>query len=251
MAQIMKRNRLQGVWTVVRFNWHLQAAALALTAVSLSAPVILDGPAEIVAIAVGIGMLGSIILSLIATWWAYDASGLYQMDWLLPETAGAKRAANIHAGFDECSEWLSTRFPEIRWQVFDFYDPEKHTEISIRRARKASPPVQGTVSVRTDALPLPDACLNLVLLFLSAHEIRDHEERVGFFREMRRVLKANGTVIVTEHLRDPANITVYSIGAWHFHSRREWLKTFDEAGLRVARTFRNNRFITTFILESP
>lgn len=249
MAPTVKRHALQGLWTVVRFNWHLQAAALALTAAFLSAPMMLDGPAAVVAIAVGIGMLGSIILSLIATWWAYDASRLYQMDWLFPEIAGARCAANIHAGFDECSEWLKTRFPETTWQVFDFYNPEKHTEISIRRARKASPPVQGTVGVRTDAMPLPDASLDRVLLFLAAHEIRDHDERVGFFREIRRVLNAGGRVIVTEHLRDAANITVYSIGAWHFHCRREWLQTFDEAGFRVARTFRNNRFITTFVLE--
>jgi SAM-dependent methyltransferase len=245
----MKRHALQGVWTVVRFNWHLQAAALALATVFLSVPIIVDGPAAFLAIAASLGVLVSIILSLVATWWAYDASGLYQMDWLLQEIEGAKRAANIHAGFDECSEWLETLFPETSWLVFDFFDPEKHTEISIRRARRASPPVPGTVGVQTDALPLPDAFLDRVVLFLAAHEIRDHKERVGFFREIRRVLNAQGRVIVTEHLRDPVNIAVYSLGAWHFHTRQEWLRTFDEAGFRVDGSFRNNCFITTFILE--
>lgn len=249
MAGILKRHALQGVWTVVRFNWHLQVAALALATVFLSAPVIVDGHAAVLAIAAGLGVLVSIILSLFATWWAYDASELYQMDWLLPEIKNTRRAANIHAGFDERSEWLKTRFPETTWQVFDFYDPEKHTEISIRRARKAQPPVPGTVSVQTESLPLPDAFLDRVLLFLAAHEIRDHNERVSFFREIRRVLNAQGRVIVTEHLRDAANIAVYSLGAWHFHTRREWLRTFEKAGFRVVRSFRNNLFITTFILE--
>ncbi len=249
MAPIMKRHSLQGVWTVVRFNWHLQAAALALTSAFLSAPMMLDGTAAVVAITVGLGILCSIILSLIATWWAYDASGLYQMDWLVPEIGDAKQAANIHAGFDECSEWLATRFPEASWKVFDFYDPEKHTEISIRRARKASPPVPGTVSVRADALPLSDASLDRVLLFLAAHEVRNHDERVRFLREIRRVLNPQGRAIVTEHLRDAANIAAYSLGAWHFHTRREWLRTFEEGGFRVTRKIRNNRFITTFILE--
>ena len=56
-------------------------------------------------------------------------------------------------------------------------------------------------------------------------------------------------MFVTEHLRDFANITAYSIGAWHFHPRAEWLATFQGAGFRVAREFRNNLLITTFILE--
>jgi SAM-dependent methyltransferase len=249
MARTVKRHALQGVWTVVRFNWHLQVAALALAAVFLSAPIMVSGSAAYPAIAAGLGVIVSIILSLVATWWAYDASGLYQMDWLLQEIEGTRRAAIIHAGFDECSEWLETRFPETSLHVFDFYDPAKHTEISIRRARKASPAVPGTIAVRTESLPLTDASLDRVLLFLAAHEIRDHSERVAFFREIRRVLNGEGRVIVTEHLRDAANIVVYSLGAWHFHTRQEWLSTFDEAGFRVVRSFRNNHFITTFILE--
>ena len=40
-----------------------------------------------------------------------------------------------------------------------------------------------------------------------------------FFRELKRVLAPGGRVIVTEHLRDLANIAAYSIGAWHFHQR--------------------------------
>ena len=84
----------------------------------------------------------------------------------------------------------------------------------------------------------------------AAHEIRDRGERIGFFRGLRRVLRPHGRVIVTEHLRDFANIIAYSVGAWHFHPRGEWLATFDAAGFRVAREFRNNPFITTFILEA-
>lgn len=249
MAGNLKRQAMQGVWTVVRFNWHLHAAALALTFLLLAGSMMLDGPAAVAAITAGLGVLGSVALSLLATWWAYDASGLYQMDWLRSEFSGPCRGAHIHAGFDELSGFLESLFPETSWLVYDFYDPAKHTEISIRRARMTRPPAPGTVSVRTDALPLPDAFLDRVLLFLAAHEVRNHEERVAFFREIRRVLNAGGRVIVTEHLRDAANIAVYSAGAWHFHTRREWLRTFEEAGFRVARTFRNNHFITTFVLE--
>ncbi len=249
MAGIMRRHALQGVWTVVRFNWHLHMAALALAAVFLTTAWFVTGVPALLSALIGFGILASITLSLAATWWAYDASGLYRMNWLLDEMDGARVAANLHAGFDETSPLLETSFPDASWHVFDFYDPAKHTEISIRRARKAHPPSHNTISVSTDAIPLADGTIDRALLFLAAHEIRDHNERVGFFREIRRALRADGRVIVTEHLRDFANIAVYSLGAWHFHTRGEWLQTFEAAGFQVVLTFSNNPFITTFVLE--
>jgi SAM-dependent methyltransferase len=191
----------------------------------------------------------SVLLSLLATWHAYDASGLYRLSWLAPMLGNARSAANIHAGFDETSALLKTEFPGIAWQVFDFYDPAKHTEISIRRARRTHPPSPDTLMIRTNHVPLLDGSLDHVLLILAAHEIRDHDERVAFFRELKRVISPGGSVIVTEHLRNFANIAAYSIGAWHFHPRAEWLATFHSAGFRVAREFRNNLLITTFVLE--
>lgn len=249
MAGIMRRHTLHGVRAVVRFNWHLLAGALLLATVFLTTAWVLTGIMALLAAVIGLGTLASIVVSLSATWWAYDASGLYRMDWIRDEMVGARNAANLHAGFDETSELLANLFPETAWRVFDFYDPAKHTEISIRRARKAYPPSADTLAITTDSIPLADGTLDRALLFLAAHEIRDHEERVGLFREIRRALRQDGRVIVTEHLRDAANIAVYSLGAWHFHTRREWLQTFEDAGFRVVSTFSNNLFITTFLLQ--
>lgn len=249
MAGIMRRHALQGVWTVVRFNWHLHASALALAAVFLTAAWFLPGIPALLAALIGFGTLASIAISLAATWWAYDASGLYRMEWLRDDMSGANVAANLHAGFDETSLLLENLFPMTSWHVFDFYDPAKHTEISIRRARKAHPPSIKTIAITTDSIPLADGSLDRAVLFLAAHEIRDLDERVGFFREIRRTLREDGRVIVTEHLRDVANIAVYSLGAWHFHTRREWLQTFEDAGFRVVHVFSNNPFISTFVLE--
>ena len=249
MAQPVTRRPFQGVWTVVRFNWHLHALALAAIGILAAGAVFLTGHAALACAALAAAATLSVALSLLATWLAYDAGGLYQTAWLEPEMADARRPANIHAGFDETTGLLKAGFPGADWRVFDFYDPRKHTEVSIRRARKAHPPHPGTVTIGTDHIPLADHSLDRALLILAAHEIRDHDERVRFFREIKRALAPQGRMIVTEHLRDPANIAAYSIGAWHFHTRAEWLATFQNAGLRVAREFHNNLFITTFILE--
>lgn len=249
MAGIMRRHALQGVWTVVRFNWHLHMAALLMAVIFLIFAWFLTGIMALLTAVIGLGTLASIALSLVATWWAYDASGLYRMHWLHEEMIGVRSAANLHAGFDETSGLLANLFPETAWQVFDFYDPAKHTEMSIRRARKAHSPSEATIAITTECIPLAGGTLDRALLFLAAHEIREHNERVGFFREIRRGLHKDGRLIVTEHLRDAANIAVYSLGAWHFHTRREWLGTFDDAGFRIVHTFQNNPFITTFVLE--
>lgn len=244
----MKRKPLQGVRTVVRFNWHLHAIALAACAALAVAGCYLTGIASLLAWLAAAAAFMQIVVSLAATWIAYDATGLYRLDWLAPLVEGAEHGGNFHAGFDETTPLLMDCFAGVRWRVFDFYDPEKHTEVSIRRARKAHPPSAETVSIGTARIPLEDALLDRALLFLAAHEIRDPAERTGFFRELRRTLAPGGCVIVTEHLRDLVNIAAYSVGAWHFHTRPAWLATFDAAGFRVAREFRNNPFITTFVL---
>lgn len=245
----MKRKPLQGVWTVVRFNWHLHAAALAVVVSLAVAGYHLTGMAAVVSFVFAAAALCSVLLSLAATWLAYDAGGLYRLTWLAPWLEGARHGANLHAGFDETTALLRQEFPGMRWRIFDFYDPRQHTEVSIRRARKAHPPSPETVAIDTRRIPLADGSLDVAILMLAAHEIRDPDERAAFFRELRRALAPAGRVIVTEHLRDAANIAAYSIGAWHFHPRGAWLATFRAAGFRVVREFRNNLFITTFVLE--
>ncbi|MGB6221713.1 class I SAM-dependent methyltransferase [Haloferula sp.] len=241
----MKRKPLQGVRTVVRFNWHFFVIALVVIGLLL-----LVAPAFPPFYLAAAGATLALILSLVATAIAYDFSGLYRLDWLDGLMKDAHEVANIHAGFDETSDLIRTRFPSVTLSIVDFYDPEKHTEISIRRARQAHPPAPGTIAFASQRIPFPARSCDLVLLTLAAHEIRDPDERVGFFREIRRILKLDGHVVVTEHLRDLPNLIAYNLGAWHFHTRREWLSTFRESGFQIAEEKRLNPFITSFVLTS-
>jgi hypothetical protein len=243
------RHPLQGVLTILRFNWHFFALAVAGLLALLVSAAFLPRPFDLLTLAAAQCAALLVLVSLAATFVAYDASGLYRLDWLAPLLPTSGTAANIHAGFDETSASLRARFPGIEWTVFDFYDPAKHTEISIRRARAATPPTPGTRPLPTTAPALASSTFDRVLLFLAAHEIRDHAERVGFFRALRRSLAPDGTILVVEHLRDPANLLAYHLGAWHFHTASEWLATFREAGLTVAERRRINPFITLFVLR--
>lgn len=245
----MKRTPCQGLVTVLRFNWHFFVLALlGIIALPMVCGWLAPAFPTIALVTAAAGLLG-IAIPMAATLHAYDLTGLYALRWLDPWMSGATEAANIHSGFDETTELLKEKHPGVKWHVFDFYDPEKHTEISIRRARAAHPPHPDTRGITTSRVPLGDGSLDRVILMLAAHEIRDHAERVTFFRELHRVLTDDGLVIVTEHLRDAANITAYTMGAWHFHPRSEWLATFGEAGFDISAEMKNNLFITTFILR--
>ena len=195
-------------------------------------------------------VVGATLLSLLASAYVYDLSDLYQLNFAGGGAAGAKTVVNINAGFDETSAILHERFPEAELVVLDFYDPARHTEVSIARARRAYPPYPGTRTVTTETLPLADASVDRLFLTLAAHEIRDVEERIAFFRECCRVLAPGGRVYVTEHLRDAANFVVYNIGFFHFHSRRSWLATFAAAGLSVVEEHKTIPFVSTFILAA-
>ncbi len=93
-----------------------------------------------------------------------------------------KQLVNINAGFDETSLLLKEKYPDSDLIVFDFYDPVKHTEISIERARKAYPQFPGTTKISTNNIPLKDNSADYIFLLLAAHEIRNDEERIDVFQ---------------------------------------------------------------------
>lgn len=243
------RKPFEGIYNIVRFNWHFYVLALgAMLAVLLAGLVIWPAfafPAVIFCLLIALPLISSFLVS----YYVYDCSGLYSLHWLDQAIQAPRGIVNIHAGFDESSALLQHKFPEASLRVFDFYDPKKHTEVSIRRARKAYPAFPGTQAIGTDALPLEDGSVDVVFLILAAHEIRDKQERLAFFRELRRVLKPQGKIVVTEHLRDLPNFLAYTIGFFHFQPEGRWKTAFRDSGFRMAQRFTITPFITTFILS--
>jgi ubiquinone/menaquinone biosynthesis C-methylase UbiE len=244
------RKPFQGVWNIIRFNWQFYVLAIVSAVVLFllrnNFNVALLAASNILVFLI----LGTILVSLIVSWYIYDFSNLYKLSWLdnLP-IKGNEKMVNINAGFDETSNLLKSKFANSELVVYDFYDPAKHTEVSIKRARKAYPPFPNTQQVKTNYLPLEDNSAEKVFAILSAHEIRNEEERKIFFQELRRVVSLTGQIIVTEHLRDTANFLAFNIGAFHFHSKTSWLKAFQSSGLRVVKEIKITPFITTFILD--
>lgn len=240
----MSRTRFQGLCNVVRFNWDMYLkAGLVLLAVFL-----LPWPQSL-RFWVYLGAAGAVyflLSSLLASHLIYDLSDLYRWRWLRQRISPPARLVNIHSGFDETTPQLQFLFPECQVTALDFYDPEIMTEPSIARARKAYPDHHSR-SVAYRALELADGSEQLLTCLLAAHELREHQQRVDFFREAYRVLQADGQLVLLEHLRDFPNFLAFGPGFVHFFSYHDWLAALGEAGFWVEEEFKITPFISGFV----
>lgn len=244
------RKPYQGVVNIVRFNWHFYVfsaiSVLLLLFGSSHAGNLMFWPCIFLAT----GIVASSFISLFVSYYVYDQSGLYGFSWLQQFNKSRTRdVVNIHAGFDETSSILKNSFPDATLQVFDFYDPARHTEVSIERARRAYPPYNGTVKIATSKLPVTENSVDLIFNVFALHEVRKREERIYFLKEQVRALRHDGRIVLVEHLRDVPNFLAYNIGFFHFLSSGEWHYNFQQTGLCVDDEFKITSFVTVLILR--
>jgi ubiquinone/menaquinone biosynthesis C-methylase UbiE len=245
------RKPFQGVWNIVRFNWHFYLLSIVGLIIILFSNVYLIEKYHIYTSILCLLILISTLISLLVSYYVYDASRLYTLNWLDElQIQPYSTIVNIHAGFDETSILIQHKYPNSKLIVFDFYDPAQHTEVSIKRARNAYPPYPNTQTITTAHLPLSAQVADSIFVIFAAHEIRNEAERNTFLIEIQRIMKPNGKVIITEHLRDLPNFLAYNIGFFHFLLESTWDACFKNANLHLCKKKKITPFITTFILEN-
>jgi ubiquinone/menaquinone biosynthesis C-methylase UbiE len=242
------RKPFQGVSNIVLFNWHFYVIAFSIIIISVFAASYFDNSLKRFIYCVCILVAGSTITSLLVSFYVYDYSGIYTIKWI-DQRHTESLIVNINAGFDETSTPLNNKFANAKLVTLDFYNAEKHTEVSIKRARKAYPPFPGTQQIETSYFQTPDNSADKIFVIFSAHEIRNESERIAFFKELKRVIKPDGEIYITEHLRDIPNFLAYNIGFLHFYTKGSWYKVFESAELEIVREIKLTLFISTFILS--
>lgn len=243
------RKPFQGVWNIVRFNWHFYILAFGFLLFLLLLTNYVTSAFGVYILVFGLLIFLTVLISLCVSYYVYDLSGLYQLNWIDSFIDAEKGTMiNINAGFDETSVLLKNKFPEAELIVLDFYNPEKHTEVSIKRARNVYPEFPGTKPATEIDLPIADNSADKIFVIFAAHEIRNEDDRIKFFMELKRILKPTGQIIVAEHLRDTANFLAYNIGFLHFYSKQSWLNVFQSAGLQLKSEHKHTLFISIFTL---
>jgi SAM-dependent methyltransferase len=242
------RTPMQGVANIMRFNWHFYVVSgIGLIVLLLLGSRLSPTLHFYLNIFCALASL-SIFISLFVSFYIYDLSGLYCFKWL-DQLSSDGNIININAGFDETSDFLAQHFKNAKLTVLDFYDPIKHTEVSIKRARKAYSPFPGTLHINTVDPPLQNESADLIFMIFAAHEIRNEQERILFFKSLHKALRPGGQIFMTEHLRDLPNFLAYNIGFFHFHSKATWRKTLAAADLNIYAELKHTPFISTFILH--
>lgn len=244
------RKPFQGVRNIIRFNWHFYLLAVIIGLVLGTLYSLGSSPWADYSLWALIFLAATLISSLAVSTYVYDLSGLYSLNWIDRLKLGPLGTlVNVHAGFDETSRLLQWKYPRAECHILDFYTPEKHTEVSIKRARKAYPPHEDTLKISPEAIPLTAHSVHAIFALLTAHEIRNDAERVLFFKELARILTPGGKIVVLEHLRDMPNFLAYTLGFFHFHSKRTWMRTFTRANLQISQEIKKTPFLTLFVLE--
>jgi SAM-dependent methyltransferase len=243
----LKRKKFQGVLNILSFNRHYYVIGLAILTLVIVSHFTLSFTGLLFWIILS-GILYGLSIPLIVSFYIYDFSGYYELNWLSGSNIdlNVKHIVNINAGFDETSFILKKKFPESDLFVFDCYDPDRHTEPAIIRARKFSLTYPNTIEIKTNEIPLANNSVDIIFLLAAAHEIRDQKEKVIFLKECHRICKANGKVVMVEHLRDLPNFLAFSVGFTHFFSKSTWENAFTEAGFGLIVENKFTPFMSVF-----
>ncbi len=247
------RRPWQGMLAIARFNWPFYLAAGVVLIASLSGVVLsAHQPVQLGCLLAIAGAAYFIFGSLGVSHLIYDRSDLYRWEWLARALRGAGRERFIfcHSGFDETSSALGKMFTATHWQVIDHFDESLMPEASIRRARRLYPPTPTTKRAPFDHWLVESASADVVFALLAIHELRTEPQRTAWFAEARRCLRAEGRVVLVEHVRDLANFLAFGPGFLHFHSRANWRRCWEGAGFRCADEFRVTPWVRVFVLSA-
>ena len=241
-SSVHSRTPYQGLLQIFKYNrpFYLRTISGVTAAIVLSvrAPPVLR---VLFMLAIGSAVFW-ICSSLLVSHYVYDRSGLYRLCWL-PGCLSRPpmRWLSMHAGIDEITPAIHSLFPDSEGQITDIYDPREMTEPSIKRARCGA--AVPSVYAAGQGLPARDQEFEAAFLIFAAHELRHHLARVQLLREISRVLRAGGELVLVEHLRDWANFLAFGPGFLHFFSARTWETAAKEAGLPI----RLHRTLTPFV----
>ena len=241
--------KYDGVLQIIRYNWSFYALTCFAAVFCIAAGEMLGSRAARAMAPLGVAIILWMAISLLASHYIYDRSGLYDFRWMLERLPLQPSTwMNIHCGLDQSSHLLRSLFPDAKRQILDIFDPAEMTEPSIARARGSKAAQPETIAARFRALPAPSGSCDAVFLIFAAHEIRNGASRREFFAEVARVLSASGTVVMIEHLRDLPNFAAFGPGFIHFQSRREWINVAASADLAPINEFSVTPFVRVFLL---
>jgi len=180
-------------------------------------------------------ILLNILLSLFASFKLYDKSNLYEPEKLFEGIQFKKSDKGIllHASFDPISKKLENLIEPENLKIYNLYGNRHEDEKSIRISNQIFPPHPNQINVDPTNLEDKSYSIDYIFAITSAHEILTQDKRVKFFKEAKRIMKDDGTLIICEQMRNFINFLFFNIGAFHFVTKKDWEDAINESGMKI------------------
>lgn len=245
----MERKKFEGVQNVAKFNFPKYLLATGIGIVGFVLLLNTENPILYFLAVFSQTTWILIFNSLFISYWIYDYSPLYKLEFLNSQVKKpTQKILNISSGFDEIGGVLKSKLPKSEIIDVDIFKALPQKERSIKLAKKQNEK-NPTLELESFKIPFDSNSIDVIVLFFAAHEIRDEEDRLNFFKELNRVLKSGGFMFITEHQRDLPNFLAYSFGFLHFYSNKLWMNLFRKTGFKISNQIRENPWVQTYKLQ--
>jgi SAM-dependent methyltransferase len=150
---------------------------------------------------------------------------------------------------------LSRRLTRGHIRAIDVYNPQLTPSSVLARQRRPLPPLSDPrltwLEGSVDLLPLPDNSVDLVVAGFTIVEFWQRGDRERLLREIRRVLRPGGRLLLAEPARTTTQLLMVGPAALRLPSPDEWRNLLRTAGLTVTREKDVGGYYMCFRAEKP
>jgi ubiquinone/menaquinone biosynthesis C-methylase UbiE len=198
---------------------------------------------------------------LAALWTAnrlFDADSEQVSDLLftMSQARATDQLANIDLGLRHQAILLSSHLTTGKITVVDVYNPQLTIDSALARARRQAPAAKHDPRLdwydgHFNLLPLPDNSVEAVFLFQVLSEFNQHGDRQALLREVRRILKPNGRLLMSEKTASWLNWLLVSSSGTALKPVEYWHDLLVEAGFDILRQEEIQGLLSCFRADKP
>lgn len=256
-------SRYQGTLTEIAARWpdfllrYGGGALLALLLIMLGGSRGLWG-----LVALGLLFLLAVAYFLGAGLWAayrrYDVPGQRPVDLFfeLGRITATTRFVHVGMGLRRTPQQMSRRLTSGRVTALDVYNPQQAPGAALARGRTAVTPAPADprlhwLEATIQLFPLPDRSAALVTVDEAAGALWQHGDRLLLLREVYRILRPEGRLILAQPVRTQTAWLVRATGAMRLEPAVYWRRLLGEAGFNLLRETDVQGLVTYFVAERP